>query len=248
MSGRLFGSYNFTPVWGVQGFAFYRGNQVQLQGNQSGQGFYTLGVKRDFAEKRGSIGFGFDNFFTPEITVRNTVVSPLINQASQTVVHSLGFRVNLNYRIGKMTVAPTRRGKSVNNDDLKGDGGGGDAGGNGGMPGGGGGGAPAGGGARPAGAPTGAPGGGYPGQPRPAPATDSPGGRPVTDSTARPQPGQRPGGYPGLRPTTAQPADTTRRLPVAPVPNPINAPVNAPSPGTTTPGGITPAGSPGGRP
>ena len=262
MSGRLFGSYNFTPVWGVQGFAFYRGNQVQLQGNQSGQGFYTLGVKRDFAEKRGSIGFGFDNFFTPEITVRNTVVSPLINQASQTVVHSLGFRVNLNYRIGKMTVAPTRRGKSVNNDDLKGDGGGGDAGGNGGMPGGGGSGAPAGGGARPAGAPTGAPGaptgapgaptgapgGGYPGQPRPASATDSPGGRPVTDSTARPQPGQRPGGYPGLRPTTAQPADTTRRLPVAPVPNPINAPVNAPSPGTTTPGGITPAGSPGGRP
>ena len=266
MSGRLFGSYNFTPVWGVQGFAFYRGRQVQLQGNQSGQGFYTLGVKRDFAEKRGSIGLGLDNFFTPEITVRNTVVSPLIDQASRNVVHSFGFRVSLNYRIGKMTVAPTRRGRSINNDDLKGEGGGGDGGG--GLPGGGGGGgAPAGGGGRPAGqgqggarpagatgvpagAPAGARPGGYPGQARPATAADSTSGRPAADSTARPsQPGQqRPGGYPGLRPATAQPTDSTRRPPVAPVPNPISAPANAPSPGTGTPNGTVPAGSPGGRP
>ena len=244
MSGRLFGSYNFTPVWGVQGFAFYRGRQVQLQGNQSGQGFYTLGVKRDFAEKRGSIGFGLDNFFTPQITVRNTVVSPLIDQASQTVVHSLGFRVNLSYRIGKMTAAPLRRSKSINNDDLKGDGGGGggDAGGAAG------GGAPAGGGgARPAGA-TGAPGAAPAGvRPGSSPLGQS---RPATapDSTARPQPGQRPGGYPGLRPAVAQPADTTRRPPVAPGPSLINAPANAPSPGTSTPNGTVPAGGPGGRP
>ena len=260
ISGRLGGSYNFTPVWGVQAFAFYRGRQVQLQGAQSGQGFYTVGVKRDFAAKRGSLGFGFDNFFTPTITVRNTVVSPLIDQASSNVLHTFGFRVSLNYRIGKLTVAPPRRGKSINNDDLKGEGGGGGDAGTGGAIPGGGGGAPAGGGGRPAGqgqggarpagatgAPAGARPGGYPGQQRPA--TDGASGQPTPDSTARPQPGQPlPGGYPGLRPATAQPADTTRRPPVAPVPNPINAPANAPSPGTSTPNGTVPAGSPGGRP
>jgi outer membrane receptor protein involved in Fe transport len=179
-SGRLGGSYNFTPVWGVQAFAFYRGRQVQLQGNQSGFGFYTLGIRRDFAEKRGSLGFGFDNFFTPTITIRNNVVSPLIDQASRNQLHSLGFRVNLSYRIGKLTVAPPRRGKSVNNDDLKSEGEGGGGGVDGGGAPAGGGGRPAGqgqGGGRPAGAPTGAPAGarpgGYSGQPRPAVATDS---------------------------------------------------------------------------
>ncbi len=227
MSGRLFGSYNFTPVWGVQGFAFYRGRQVQLQGDQSGMGFYTLGIKRDFAEKRGSLGFGFDNFFTPSITVRTNVNSPLIDQASRNVVPTLGFRVNLSYRIGKMTVAPPRRGRTINNDDLKGGGdGGGDAGG--GMPSGG----MGGGGGRPA------PQGGA----RPAAAPGAPAGTPGTPGAPA---GARPGADPGLRPPTAQPADTTRR----PAPGSlINAPANAPSPGTTTPGGTTPAGSPGGRP
>ncbi|MBH8560048.1 TonB-dependent receptor domain-containing protein [Hymenobacter negativus] len=267
MSGRVFGSYNFTPIWGLQAFAFYRGNQVQLQGSQSGFGVYSLSVKRDFAEKRGSIGFGAENFFTPSITIRNTVVSPLIDQSSRNVLHNMSFKVNISYRIGKLSVAPpTRRGKSINNDDLKGGGeGGGDMGGGGGAPGGGGG-AP-GGGARPAGAPAGAarP-GGYPGgapgmapagagarpgvypgqgQQRTAPA-DSTSGKPAADSTGRPLPGQRPGGYPGLRPATAQPADTTKRQ--APVGNPVNAPANAPSPGTSTPNGTVPAGSPGGRP
>ena len=128
-SGRLGGSYNFTPVWGVQAFAFYRGRQVQLQGDQSGFYFYTLGIRRDFAEKRGSLGFGFDNFFTPTITIRNNVVSPLIDQASRNQLHTLGFRVNFSYRIGKLTAGPTRRSKSVNNDDLKSEGEGGGGGG-----------------------------------------------------------------------------------------------------------------------
>ena len=267
MSGRVFGSYNFTPVWGLQAFAFYRGNQVQLQGDQSSFGTYSLSVKRDFAEKRGSIGFGAENFFTPSITIRNNVVSPLIDQASRNVRHTVSFKVNISYRIGKLTVAPPRRDKSINNDDLKsgGEGGGGDAGGGSAPSGGGGSGAPAGGGGRPGGQgqggaqPAGAPGApagasagarpsGYPSQARPATPTDNTSGKPVSDSTVRPQPGPRPGGYPSVRPAAAQPADTTRRPLVAPVPNPVNAPANAPSPGTSTPNGTVPAGSPDGRP
>ena len=243
-SGRVFGSYKLTELWGLQGFVYYRGNQVQLQGSQSGFGVYSLSIKRDFAGKKGSIGFGAENFFTPSIDIRNRVSTPLLDQTSTNVLHNMSFKVNISYRIGKLTVAPPRGSKSINNDDLK----------NGGEGGGGmdvGGGAPSGGGGRPAGgaapavarpsdypgapAGTGARPGGYPGLARPDTAPDS---------TARPRPGQRSGGYPA--PT--QPADTTRRPPVAPVPNPISAPANAPSPGTGTPNGTVPAGSPGGRP
>ena len=261
-SGRVFGSYKLTDLWGLQGFVFYRGNQVQLQGSQSGFGVYSLSLKRDFAEKKGSIGFGAENFFTPSINIRNRVNTPLLDQTSTNVLHNMSFKVNISYRIGKLTVAPPRGSKSINNDDLKsgGEGGGGGIDVGGGTPGGGGGGSrPAGGatpggatpgGVRPVGAypgaapggtaPAGARPGGYPGQQRPAT---------TTDSTARPRSGQqRPGGYPGLRPATVQPTDTTRRPPVAPVPNPINAPANVPSPGTSTPNGTVPAGSPGGRP
>ncbi|AII50515.1 TonB-dependent receptor domain-containing protein [Hymenobacter sp. APR13] len=125
ISGRLGGTYNFTKGWGLQAFSFYRGRQVQLQGFQGGFGVYSLGVKKDFAEKKGSIGFGADNFFNPRIKIRNELSSYTLEQNSVNDLRRLGFRMNLSYRIGKLSMAQPRRKRSVNNDDLKdgGDGG-----------------------------------------------------------------------------------------------------------------------------
>ena len=154
ISGRAFGSYTLSKGWALQGFAFYRARQVQLQGYQSGFGIYSLNIRRDFAEKRGSIGFGAENFFTPSINIRTNVstpyvesyygtpiYSPVLSQSSTNVLHNMSFKVNFSYRVGKLTVAPTNaEGKTINNDDLKGgEGGGGDMGGGMGGQGGGGG-------------------------------------------------------------------------------------------------------------
>ncbi len=123
ISGRMQGSYAFTKGWGLQFFSFYRGRQVQLQGYQGGFGVYSLGVKKDFNEKKGSIGVGADNFFTPRNNIRTEINSPILAQNSVNVLYRTGFRVNLSYRIGKLTTAPPKRKKSVNNDDQKSDGG-----------------------------------------------------------------------------------------------------------------------------
>jgi outer membrane receptor protein involved in Fe transport len=131
-SGRVFGSYNLTKGWGFQFFSFYRGRQVQLQGSQGGFGIYSLGLKKDFNEKKGSIGFGAENFFTPNFRIHNTIQSPTIDQRSLNIMHTMSFRITFSYRIGKMSVDAPKRRKSINNDDLKegGDNGGGqDAGG-----------------------------------------------------------------------------------------------------------------------
>ncbi len=126
-SFRAFGSYNMAKSWGLQAFAFYRGNQVQLQGKQGGFGIYSLSLKKDFLDKKGSIGFGAENFFTPEFHIRNEVNSTVIAQKSITTLRNLNFKINFSYRIGKMTFDTPKRKKSVNNDDLKdgGEGGGG---------------------------------------------------------------------------------------------------------------------------
>jgi outer membrane receptor protein involved in Fe transport len=133
-SYRLFGSYNLTKGWGFQFFGFYRGRQVQLQGYQTGFGIYSLGIKKDINDKKGSIGFGAENFFTPSFKIRSESSSLLFEQKSLNVMHNMSFRINFSYRIGKMSVdARPRRRKSINNDDLKdGDGGGGQDGGMGG--------------------------------------------------------------------------------------------------------------------
>lgn len=141
-NARLFGSYNLTKGWGFQFFTFYRGRQVQLQGIQGGFYVYSLALRKEFANKKGSVGFGAENFFYPRITIENTQESPILSQNITNVITNLNFKVTFSYRIGKMSFdAPRGRKKSINNDDLK-DEGGGDGGGGGAPQGGGGGGRP----------------------------------------------------------------------------------------------------------
>jgi len=128
-NGRIFGSYNLSKGWGLQFFTFYRGRQVQLQGIQGGFGVYSLSLRKDLANKKGSIGFGAENFFYPSITIRNEQNSPLLSQNIVNEITNLNFKVTFSYRIGKMSMeAPRRRKKSINNDDLKDEVGGGDGG------------------------------------------------------------------------------------------------------------------------
>ena len=124
-NGRLFGSYNFDKGWGAQFFSFYRGRQVQLQGTQGGFYMYSLGVRKEFNEKRGSIGVAAENFLQPSIKIRTELESPLLQQTRVNTRNNLSFRLTFSYRIGKMSMDQRpRRKRSINNDDLKEDGGG----------------------------------------------------------------------------------------------------------------------------
>lgn len=120
ISGRLFGNYTLPRDWQIQAFSFYRGRRVQLQGSAGGFGIYSLSLNKQFAEKRGSIGFGAENFFTPEFKMRNELVTSTITQKSVTGMRFMNFKINFSYRIGKLSVDGGRRKKrGVTNEDLK---------------------------------------------------------------------------------------------------------------------------------
>ena len=142
INGRIFGNYNLKNGWGLQFFSHYRGRQVLLQGKQGGFGMYNLNLKKDFNNKKGSFGIGLENFLAKSMRIRNEINSGTIDQRSVNVMNNISIRMNVSYRIGKMGFdQPTRRRKSVNNDDLKdggGQGGGNDGGGAMGAPSGGG--------------------------------------------------------------------------------------------------------------
>lgn len=139
---RMFGSYNFTKEWGLQFFGFYRGRDVQLQGLRGGFAVYSLALRREFADRKGSIGIGAENFFNFNgFRIKNETVSPVVVQNSVNVLDNISVKVTFSYRIGKLSFdGQPRRRRSINNDDLKseGDGGGMDTGGGMGQSGGGG--------------------------------------------------------------------------------------------------------------
>ena len=123
VSGRLFGNYNLTPSWVLQAFGFVRGTRIQLQGSQGGFRIYGLSLNREFNDKKGSIGFGAENFFTSEFKMKTELNSPSITQHSTNTMRNMNFKINFNYRIGKMNVSSPRKKRSIDNQDLKDDGG-----------------------------------------------------------------------------------------------------------------------------
>ena len=118
VGGRLAGSYALPKGWEVQAFGAYRGQQVLVQGAQSSFAVYSLSVRRAFAQERGSLGFGAENFFTPRTTVHTDLAGPLLSQSSASVQYISSFKLYFGYRIGQLS-ADQRAHKDVKNDDLK---------------------------------------------------------------------------------------------------------------------------------
>jgi ferric enterobactin receptor len=138
ISGGSFMQATFKNGWGAQAFGFLQGQQVQLQGMKGGFGFYTIGVKKDFKNKKGSVGLAAENFLANRFRINTVLNSPQFDQVNDVYLYNRGVRMTFSYKIGKMTMdAPRKKAKSVNNDDVKSDGSGQTQSGGGGAPGGG---------------------------------------------------------------------------------------------------------------
>ena len=112
VSGRLFGSYNLKKDGVSNSLAFLRGRDVQLQGTRGGFGMYSLGVKKDLKDKRGSIGIGAENFSDRDSEIRSEQTANF-QQKSLNVIHNMSFRINFSYRIGKMSVRKSAKQKNL---------------------------------------------------------------------------------------------------------------------------------------
>ena len=123
ISGGTFASAQFKNGWGAQAFGFMQGSQVQLQGRQGGFGFYTVGVKKEFANKKASLGLAAENFLSNRFNIHTVLNSAQFNQVNDVYLYNRGVRLTFTVKIGKMSMdAPRKKAKSVNNDDVKSDG------------------------------------------------------------------------------------------------------------------------------
>lgn len=127
VGGRVMSSLSLTNGWGFQLFGGARGNQVQLQGYQSSMYFYSLGVRKEFNNKKASLGLAAENIFNHPFVQRAELTSPILTQSSQTSFYNAGVRLTFSYKLGKMSFEDQKRRKSINNDDVKGNDNGGDS-------------------------------------------------------------------------------------------------------------------------
>lgn len=122
LSGRARASFQLENNWQLEAFGFARGRQVQLQGSAGGLAIYNLNINKQFNDKKGAIGFGIENFLTREFTMRNELITPTIMQQSTVGLQNMSFRINFNYRIGRLSTDSRKKQRGVSNDDIKGSG------------------------------------------------------------------------------------------------------------------------------
>ncbi len=122
LSGGTFVSGKFGHGWSAQGFIYLQGSQVQLQGEQGGFKFYSLGVRKDFNDKKSSIGFAAENFLNSSMNINTALNTAQFNQISNTQVFNQGVRLTFSHKIGSAAKPTQRKAKSVSNDDVKSEG------------------------------------------------------------------------------------------------------------------------------
>lgn len=130
VSGRLMSFISLQNGWKVQAFGFVRGGRVQALGRQGGFGVYSLGLRKDFKNKKGSIGLSTQNFLTKSINMISFAETPQFYQYNKNTMFNRGISLNLSYKIGKLGAdalqSQKKKAKGVKNDDIKdGEGGGG---------------------------------------------------------------------------------------------------------------------------
>ncbi len=115
--GRIQSALQLKNGWGLQAFGGYRGNNVQLQGTNRNSAMYSIGVRKDFNNKKGSFGLATENFFGG-IRQWSVLETPLLKQKSTDYRYNQNIKLTFSFKIGNMRLVEEKKSK-VKNDDVK---------------------------------------------------------------------------------------------------------------------------------
>jgi outer membrane receptor for ferrienterochelin and colicin len=105
----------------MEGFGFANSARRSIQGSSPAFGIYGLGIKKQFADKKASIGFNTIQPFAVNKSFDQNVSSSTFKTSSHTSVPFQSFGITFSYSFGKMNFGPTnpmQKKKGVNNDDV----------------------------------------------------------------------------------------------------------------------------------
>ncbi|MEO6632991.1 MAG: outer membrane beta-barrel family protein, partial [Mucilaginibacter sp.] len=98
----LNGSYQFADDFAAEFFVNYRSSQKTIQGARPAFAFYNLAVRKQFMNKKASIGLTAANPFSKYINQQSTTFGSNFNQSSSRLVPFRSFGISLSYKFGKL--------------------------------------------------------------------------------------------------------------------------------------------------
>jgi len=95
-------SYEFAPDFAAEVFGNYRSSQRTIQGTRPAFGFYNIAVRKQFWNKKASIGLTAANPFNNFIRQTSTTSGINFDQTSLREVPFRSFGISLSYKFGKV--------------------------------------------------------------------------------------------------------------------------------------------------
>jgi outer membrane receptor protein involved in Fe transport len=118
----LFGSAQLTlpKNYIIEAFGFSNSARRTIQGSSPAFGIYAFGIKKQFLDKKASIGFNTVQPFAVNKAFNQNISSPGFTQVSKTQFPFQSFGITFSYSFGKMTFnnPQQKKKKGVNNDDV----------------------------------------------------------------------------------------------------------------------------------
>jgi outer membrane receptor protein involved in Fe transport len=118
----MFGSaqYTFPKDIIFEAFGFINSARRTIQGTNPSFGIYAFGLKKQFMNKKASLGFNTVQPFAVNKAFNQNISSPGFTQISRTQFPFQSFGLTFSYSFGKISFKapnPTQKKKGVNNDD-----------------------------------------------------------------------------------------------------------------------------------
>jgi outer membrane cobalamin receptor len=117
------GNYDLGKKWKIEGWGFFRSPSQTIQGTSTSFSMMSFGIKKDFKNKRGSLGmhivepFNKYKVFTTDVSGNNFT----LHSERNLTFRSIG--ISFKYTFGKLTFKASSKQSNIKNDDVSKDGG-----------------------------------------------------------------------------------------------------------------------------
>ncbi|QQL51343.1 outer membrane beta-barrel family protein [Mucilaginibacter ginkgonis] len=111
-------SVDFGKGFIAEGFGFTNSARRTIQGTSPSFGIYVIGVKKQFWDKKASLGFNTVTPFSENKYFNQDITSAGFSQHSSTAFPFRSFGISFSYNFGKLNFSAEKK-KGINNDDIK---------------------------------------------------------------------------------------------------------------------------------
>ena len=119
--GNVSATYTFPKNLRVEISGFYNSPRYTLQGYRASHSRSSIGMRKDFANKKATLGLVIDQPFRRDLRFPNQLEGPSFFQRSDYAIAQRSVGMSFNYRFGQLDFKNTRRERrsKINNSDLK---------------------------------------------------------------------------------------------------------------------------------